>query len=140
MLQAAVLKTKVCKWDRKLGTTHISYTRGVDIMQDTIEVAIQLGLIDNSTQGTFKLIDLSTGEVIVDESGNPLKIRGKRNIRPYFEQHSVEWKQLYDKVYQVISQKDDPNIKAFENLMSLSNASLAEKFGIDFDKESSDDA
>ena len=140
VLQAAVLKTKVCKWDRKLGTTHISYTRGVDIMQDTIEVAIQLGLIDNSTQGTFKLIDLSTGEVIVDESGNPLKIRGKRNIRPYFEQHSVEWKQLYDKVYQVISQKDDPNIKAFENLMSLSNASLAEKFGIDFDKESSDDA
>lgn len=139
VLQAAVLKTKVCKWDRKLGSTHISYTRGVDIMQDTIEVAIQLGLIDNSTQGTFKLIDPDTGEILTDETGTPLKIRGKRNIRPYFESNSTQWRKLYDKVYQAISVRDDPNIKAFEQLMNVSNEALSEQFHIDFTRESDDD-
>lgn len=138
VLQAAVLKTKVCKWNRKLGTTHISYTRGVDIMQDTIEVAIQLGLIDNSTQGTFKLINLDTGEIVTDASGAEIKIRGKRNIRPYFENNSAEWNKLYNKVYEKISQKDDPNIVAFEKMLSVSNAELSKQFNIDFDREAND--
>ena len=108
-------------------------------MQDTIDVAIQLGLIDNSVLGTFKLIDLETGELIKDSAGNDIKIRGKKNIRPYFEANPQAWAQLYNKVYEKIAQKDDPNILAFENMLNLSSDKISETFNIDFAKESSDD-
>lgn len=135
IMEAAVLKTKVCKWDRKLGRTYINYDRGVDIMQDTIEVALYFGFIDNSVQGTFKLIDPDTGELLCDEDGKEIKIRGKKNIKPYFEEHPKEWRKLYDKVYEKLSVKNDPNIVAFEAML---NIDLNSTFNIDMDKENSD--
>ena len=128
VLEAFVQKTKVCKWDRKLGRMHINYTTGVDILQDTIEVATYLGLIDNSVQGTFKIIDVDTGELMLDAEGNEIKIRGKKNVKPYFQEHPDLWKKLYDKVYEKISQKDDPSIKSFEAMLDID---LADKFGVD---------
>lgn len=136
IMEAAVLKTKVCKWDRKLGRIYVNYDRGVDIMQDTIEVATYFGLIDNSTQGYYKIIDTNTGEIILDEDGKEIKIKGKRNVKPYFEQHPELWKLLYDKVYERLSQKNDPNIVAFEQML---NIDINEMFNIDINKENIDE-
>ena len=60
------------------------------------------------------MIDPTTGELICDDNGDPIKIRGKKNLKPYFKEHLDIWRQLYDKVYELISKKDDPNIIAFE--------------------------
>lgn len=136
IMEAAVLKTKVCKWDRKLGRTYISYDRGVDIMRDTIEVATYFGFIDNSVQGTFKIIDIDTGEVLLDHEGKEIKIRGKANVKPYFEEHPDLWRKLYDKVYEKLSQKDDPNIVSFEQML---NININETFNIDIDRENNDE-
>ena len=119
IMEAAVLKTKVCKWDRKLGRIYVNYDRGVDIMQDTIEVATYFGLIDNSTQGSFKIIDPDTGELMLDDEGNEIKIRGKRNVKPYFEEHPKLWRKLYDKVYEKLSEKENPNVVAFEKMLNI---------------------
>jgi recombination protein RecA len=136
IMEAAVLKTKVCKWDRKLGRMYVNYDRGIDIMQDTIEVAIQFGFIDNSVQGSFKLIDPDTGELICDEDGKEIKIRGKKNIKPYFEENPIMWRKLYDKVYDKLSQKQDPSIISFERML---NIDLNEKFNIDIEQENRDE-
>lgn len=127
IMEAAVLKTKVCKWDRKLGRIYVNYDRGVDIMQDTIEVAIYFGLIDNSVQGSFKVIDPETGALMCDDEGNEIKIRGKKNVKPYFEQHPELWRKLYDKVYEKLSEKENPNIIAFEKML---NINVDESFNI----------
>ena len=119
IMEAAVLKTKVCKWDRKLGRIYVNYDRGVDIMQDTIEVATYFGLIDNSTQGWFKIIDPDTGELMTDDNGDLIKIKGKKNVKPYFEEHPKLWKRLYDKVYEKLSEKENPNILAFEKMLNI---------------------
>ena len=119
VIQVAVLKTKVCKWDRKLGYMHLNYVNGVDILQDTIDVAIHFGFIDNSVQGTFKLMDPDTGEILTDDAGNELKIRGKKNIKPYFKEHPDLWKKLYDEVYAKIKKKDDPYIVSFEKMLGI---------------------
>lgn len=136
IMEAAVLKTKVCKWDRKLGRMYVNYDRGIDIMQDTIEVATQFGFIDNSVQGTFKFVDPDTGELLCDERGNEIKVRGKRNVKPFFEQHPHLWRKLYDRVYDKLSQKADPSIVSFEKMLGIN---INESFNIDIDEENRDD-
>lgn len=120
IIDMAVLKTKTCRWDRKLGHAHLNYTRGVDIVQDTIDVALHLGFIDNSAQGMYKLIDPETGALMVDEDGNEIKIRGKKNVATYFREHTDQWRKLYDMVYEKLSQKQDPFVKSFEEMLGLS--------------------
>ena len=120
VIQVAVLKTKVCKWDRKLGSMTLNYVRGVDVLQDTILAAIHLGLIDNSVQGSYKVIDPETGLIMLDDEGNEIKIRGKKNLRQYFEERPEQWRKLYDMVYEKLRIKDDPYIKSFESLLDVS--------------------
>jgi recombination protein RecA len=132
IMECAVLKSKVCPWDRKLGRTCISYTRGVDILQDTIDVATYFGFIKNPVPGTFLLTDPDSDEVLKDKDGNDLKIRGKKNLKPYFEEHLDMWHKIYDKIYDKISQKDDPNIVSFEKML---NVNVGEAFGVDFTEE-----
>lgn len=128
IIELGLLKSKFCRGDRRLSFIHLNYRKGVDILWDTIELAINIGLIDNSTQGTFRLVDLETGEVMTDSEGNEIKIRGKKNLKPYFESHPEDWKKLYDKVYEKISIKDDVTIKSFEELLGINN--LDEYLGI----------
>lgn len=133
IIELALLKSKFCRSDRRLSFIHLNYRKGVDILWDTVELAINVGLIDNSVQGTFKLVDPETGEVMHTDSGEEVKIRGKKNLKPYFESHPEMWKKLYDKVYEVISKKDDNTIKSFEELL---NINVDERFGItEEDKE-----
>ena len=120
VIQVAVLKTKVCKWDRKLGSMTLNYVRGVDVLQDTILAAIHLGLIDNSVQGSYKVIDPETGLIMLDDEGNEIKIRGKKNLRQYFEERPEQWRKLYDMVYEKLKIEDDPYIKSFESLLDVS--------------------
>lgn len=128
IVNVAVLKTKTSKWDRKVGSYRLNYTKGVDVLSDTLEVALHFGFIDNSTQGTFKLIDPDTGELLQDESGNEIKIRGKANLTKYFNEHLDEWRKLYDRIYEKIRQKECPYVKSFEEMLGLS---LEEDFGLD---------
>lgn len=130
IVEVYVLKTKTCKWDRKLSYMHLNYVNGPDILQDTLDVALHFGLIDNSVQGSYKLIDPDTGEIICDTNGEPVKIRGKKNLTAYFKDRPEMWRKLYDMCYDKLKQKDDPYIIAFEQMMQVN---INEKLGIDSD-------
>ena len=132
LIEVAVLKTKVCKWDRKLGYMHLNYDRGVDILEDTLDVATHFGFIDNSIQGSYIILDPDTGEAMKDVNGKDIKIRGRKNLRPFFDANPDIWKKLYTKVYDKLRIKEDANIVAFEKML---NTSIEEKFGIDLQKE-----
>ena len=113
----AVLKTKVCRWDRKLAKLSLNYTKGVDLLADTIDVAIHFGMVDNYTQGMFRFIDVDTGEILCDDSGNEIKIRGKKNVSQYLKDHLDLWRKIYDAVYEKLSVKEPSNIIAFEQML-----------------------
>ena len=127
-IEMYVMKTKVCKWDRKLGRMALSYDRGVDLMTDTLDVAIILGIIDNSVQGSFKFIDPETGEVLHDSAGNEIKIRGRKNLKPYLEDNPEFYRKLYKSVYEKMSQKESPYVVSFESAL---NINVSEKLGVD---------
>lgn len=124
----SVLKTKTSKWDRKGGSYRLDYNKGIDILSDTIECAIHLGFIISPASGTFKLVDPDTGDIILDENGEEVKIRGKNNIPKYFEEHMELYHTLYDAVYEKLKQKEDPHIKSFEAML---NANTISAFGFD---------
>ena len=109
IIEVAVLKTKVCKWDRKIGYMHLNYVKGVDVFQDTIDVAIHLNLISQINQMTFGIMG-ENGEVIQS-------IKGKKNIKPYFEEHLDAWHKLYDTIYEKLTKKDDPYVLAFTKML-----------------------
>lgn len=109
IIEVAVLKTKVCKWDRKIGYMHLNYVKGVDVLQDTIDVAIHLNLISQLNQMTFGIMG-EDGEVVQS-------IKGKKNIKPYFEEHLEEWHKLYDTIYEKLTKKDDPYVIAFTKML-----------------------
>lgn len=138
IIECAVLKTKVCRWDRKLGYCHLNYTKGVDIVADTIDVATHFRMITVPSAGTYVLMNPDKpDEVMKDSSGNGIKIRGKKNVEPYLDAHKDVWKRIYDKCYEMLSKKDDPNIKSFEAMLGLD---LNDKFGVDLTHEDGDDA
>lgn len=130
IIELYVLKTKTCKWDRKLGRMTLNYEKGIDILQDTIDVAIHFGFIDNSVQGSFRFIDPETGELMIDGDGKEIKIRGKKNVTTYLREHPDQWRKLYDMCYAKLKQKDDPNIVAFETMLGLN---INEKLGLSED-------
>lgn len=125
IVNIATLKTKTSRWDRKGGSYRLNYTKGIDVLSDTIEAAIHFGLIDNSVQGSFKVLD-DEGNVKLDKDGNEIKIRGRKNVDTYFNEHIDEWKALYDKVYDKLKQKEDPFIKSFEMML---NEKVLDSFG-----------
>ena len=131
IIEMYVLKTKTCKWDRKLGMAHLNYVKGIDWLQDTIDVAIHLGYIDNSVQGTFKMIDPDTGEVEKDDAGNEIKIRGRKNVYTYFQANPTIARKLYDKCYERMKVREDTNIVSFEKML---NININEQLGLDPNK------
>lgn len=133
VIEVALLKTKFCRWDRKLGRCHLNYTKGIDVLLDTIELATYFGIIVSPASGSFQLTDPATGELICDETGTPIKIRGQKNIKPYFEEHLDLWRKVYDKVYELLSIKEDSNILSYERMLGLDVDNL---FGINLALES----
>ena len=128
IVEMYILKTKTCKWDRKLAYYHLNYTKGVDIVADTIDVAMHFGYVQNPAQGTFTLVNPDTGEAMIDENGKDIKIRGRKNLTDFFRQDLKTWKKVYDLCEEKLKQKDDPYIKSFEEML---NIDLNEKIGID---------
>lgn len=126
IVNVAVLKTKTSKWDRKGGSYRLNYTKGIDILADTIECALHFGFIDNSVQGTFKIID----------GNEEIKIRGRKNLITYFNEHPEQWKVLYDKVYDKLKIKEDPYIKSFEQML---NDNIENAFGFEINEKTMSD-
>lgn len=126
IIEVALLKTKFCRWDRKLGRCHLDYTKGIDILQDTLELATYFNIIQEPSKGYFVVTDPDTGEILTE------KIHGIGNVRPYFENHLDIWRKTYDKVYELLSKKDSPNAISYEKML---NINVDELFGINLAAE-----
>lgn len=78
-----VVKTKVCKPDRRLGYYTLNYTDGVDIVNDTITLAIQYGYIKRNG-GWFSICDENKEVIIQDDK--ELKLQGIGRLNQYLKQ------------------------------------------------------
>lgn len=93
----SIVKTKVCKPDRKVGYYTLMYDTGIDEVADLIEVGIKLGIV-NQAGAWFEIIDPDTGEIICDENDKPIKIQGQVNLAKYLQDNEILLDELRDKI------------------------------------------
>jgi len=92
-----IAKTKVCKPDRRVGFYTLRYDTGIDMVADTVEVALKYGII-NQAGAWFTFIDLDTGEIISDDEGEQIKLQGKPNLIEYLEDNQYLFDEINNKI------------------------------------------
>ena len=85
----SVVKTKVCKPDRKVGQYTLTYYTGIASLIDLVELAISYDIIHQSG-AWFTILDTETGEVKCkqkeDGSCEEIKFHGQQEIYPFLEE------------------------------------------------------
>ena len=75
-LHFKIMKNKTAPCNRGGGFITYRYDRGMDWINDLLEIAIGFNFIHRVNNVTYELVDLETGEIYLDEDGNQL--RGKK--------------------------------------------------------------
>ena len=88
LVKVALVKSKVCKLDRKVGFYTLRYLNGIDFISDIIDLAVKYGLI-NAAGAWYSLIDPDTGE-IYQQDGKDLKFQGRAKVRDFLEENN-DW-------------------------------------------------
>jgi len=86
-LKFVITKNKTASCSRGGGFLTYRYDKGLDWLFDTFEVALKYGFIQRPTAQSYQLVNLETGEVYTDESGNILKFVGKNKVKEYLSSH-----------------------------------------------------
>ncbi|MCK9444578.1 MAG: AAA family ATPase [Tissierellaceae bacterium] len=97
-----IAKTKVCKPDRRVGFYTLNYDNGIDIIADTVEVALKYGIIQQAGSW-FNFVDIDTGEIIADGEGEVIKLQGKPNVIEYLEDNQYLFNEIYNKIKSLIN-------------------------------------
>jgi len=99
-----IVKTKVCKPDRRVGFYTLKYDNGIDKVADTVEVALKYGIIQQAG-AWFNFVDIETREIITDEEGEVIKIQGKPNLIEYLQNNPHLYNEISEKMSELISAK-----------------------------------
>lgn len=83
-----LVKTKVCKPDRRLTQYTIKYDRGIDWFSDTVYLAVQLGFI-RQAGAWFYLVERDTGETIKGLDNEELRFQGMAKLLNYLQNDEV---------------------------------------------------
>lgn len=92
-----IVKTKVCKPDRRLGYYTLNYTNGIDTIEDTIDMAVMYNILVQRG-AWFQFIDPETGEVLKDKEGTELKFQGKARLLNYLREDKDAYNKLWEEV------------------------------------------
>jgi recombination protein RecA len=96
IVNVALVKSKVCRPDRKVGFYTLKYLEGIDYVSDAVDVAIKMGLV---MQGGawFSLVDIETGEILN-------KFQGKSKLVDYLKENG-NYKDFYSKLEKLLNEE-----------------------------------
>lgn len=96
IVNVALVKSKVCRPDRKVGFYTLKYLEGIDYVSDAVDVAIKMGLV---AQGGawFSLVDIETGEILN-------KFQGKSKLVDYLKEND-NYTDFYSKLEKLLNEE-----------------------------------
>lgn len=95
-----LVKTKACKPDRRIGQYTIRYDIAVDVLSDTVFMALKYGFITQN-KAWYYLVDQDTGEAIKSASGE-LKFNGRPALLEYLRYDGEE---IFEEIYTAVNAK-----------------------------------
>lgn len=97
LVNMKIIKTKVCRPDRRVGYYTLNYTNGVDVLGDTLDVSMNYGFI---TQGGawYYIMDPETGEIMKNSDDEDLKFNGKAALLQFLRDDEEFFNELYEGV------------------------------------------
>lgn len=107
LVKVSLIKSKVCKLDRKVGFYTLKYLTGIDYISDIIDLGIKAGLI-NAAGAWYSIMEYDEESQGVCDSvatmgGNPLKFQGKAKLHEFLSKNE-DWRdELNDRVLAAFS-------------------------------------
>lgn len=95
-VKVALVKSKVCKLDRKIGFYTLKYLDGIDSISDIIDIAVKEGLII-AAGAWYSVLDSDTGEVC-QYAGKELKFQGRAKLKEFLLENCDWLDELKDQV------------------------------------------
>ena len=102
LIKCTIVKTKVCRPDRKIGFYTLKYLSGIDYISDTIDVAEKEGLIDRAG-AWYTILDFDTREPAIGEDDKPLKFQGKAKLTEFFLYNPEWFDEMFEQVNMIVS-------------------------------------
>lgn len=99
LVDVKIEKNKVSKPDRRIGFYTLKYDTGIDIINDTVEVAILFNIIAQSG-AWYYIIDEETGEVL-NWDNELLKFQGKKRLLDKLNEDD----ELFSRIYKRVNEK-----------------------------------
>lgn len=87
LVKVALVKSKVCKLDRKVGFYTLKYLTGIDYISDIIDLAIKAGIV-NAAGAWYSILD-ENGNVAQNE-GTALKFQGRAKLHAFLSEND-DW-------------------------------------------------
>jgi recombination protein RecA len=100
-VRTALLKSKVCKINRKVGFYLLNYLEGIDYVLDIIDIAVKENYI-RAAGAWYSFIDPDSGEIYT-YNGKELKINGRMAVKQFLLENKDWLDELTDQVNARIS-------------------------------------
>lgn len=85
IVNVALVKSKVCRPDRKVGFYTLNYLQGIDYISDAVDVAIKVGAVKQAG-AWFTIMDIETGEILEKFQGKPKLVEYLRNNQDKYKE------------------------------------------------------
>ena len=95
LVKVALVKSKVCKLDRKVGFYTLKYLTGIDYISDIIDLAIKAGIV-NAAGAWYSILD-ENGNVAQNE-GTALKFQGRAKLHAFLSENDDWADEINEKV------------------------------------------
>lgn len=91
-----IIKTKVCKPNRRLGYYTLKYLEGVDTLYDMLNVCMYYKIVQQAGSW-YRVID-EQGNIVLDREGNELNFQGMTRFLNYLHEHEDVVQQLLSRL------------------------------------------
>lgn len=100
VVEMEIIKTKVCKPDRRVGSYTLNYDIGVDTIYDLLFTMIDYGMVDG--KGWYTFLD-DEGNPMLDKDGEVRKYQGKNGVANALEEDSEFFAECWERVQTKLS-------------------------------------
>lgn len=98
IVNVALVKSKVCRPDRKVGFYTLKYLTGIDYISDTVDVGILINVV-NQSGAWFTIVDTETGEI-------KEKFQGKAKLIEYLKTNETAYKELSANIETILNTQE----------------------------------